>query len=358
MAQQRSPKDAETASPYQVTRRIPFAQRLVEQATEDYVEQAFKQHAAESRKVALVSKREPPSLKTTSHNTFASVSKQPVSEVTVEDPQLCLVYKKDILVNMLKLEQAPCYIVKENFILALQREVTPRMRTLLLDWLHAVHVRFNLLQETYNLCVDLIDRSIQTLAIAKTNFQLLGVTCMHVAAKFEEIYPPTIDDYVYVTDNTYSAQEIRKQEILVLKSLHYRISRPLAIQFLRQLSAEGNASVVEHNMAKFLLDVSIMDQKVASCLPSQRAAAALLLAVRILKREGRMQSLRIDKALSLFCLVPSPSPTSVRKQVAALAEQFLSALRWMRKSRYKSVFEKYSGSRYYHVSDVKAVKEL
>ena len=56
----------------------------------------------------------------------------------------------------------------------------------------------NLQQETYHLWVDLIDGSIQTLAIAKTDFQLLGVTYMHVAAKFEEIYPPTIDDYVYV----------------------------------------------------------------------------------------------------------------------------------------------------------------
>ncbi|XP_062503793.1 G2/mitotic-specific cyclin-B-like [Corticium candelabrum] len=356
MAQKSSPGN-KNACLNQATRRMPFAQRQDEQDTEDHIKQTSKQSAAEDHGVPLVSRLESLFQKTTSRGALAAAAKQSVFGVALEDPQLCLVYRKDILVNMLKLERAPCYNIKENFIPRLQREVTPRMRTILLDWLVSVQVRFKLLQETYQLCVDLIDRFLQTAVVVKDKFQLLGVTCMHVAAKFEEIYPPKIEDYVYVTDNTYSAQEIREQEILILKSLHYRISRPLTIQFLRQLSAEGDADVVEHNMAKFLLDVSIMDHMVASCLPSQRAAAALLLAVRILTKDGRVQSLRIDKALSLFCLVPSRPPSTVRKQVAALAEQFLSVLRWMRKSRYKSVFEKYSNSKCYYVSDFKVVTD-
>ena len=34
--------------------------------------------------------------------------------------------------------------------------------------------------------------------------QLVGVTGMFVAAKFEEIDPPRATDFVYITDNTYS----------------------------------------------------------------------------------------------------------------------------------------------------------
>ena len=34
--------------------------------------------------------------------------------------------------------------------------------------------------------------------------QLVGVTAMFVAAKFEEIDPPRATDFVYITDNTYS----------------------------------------------------------------------------------------------------------------------------------------------------------
>ena len=276
-----------------------------------------------------------------------------------EDPQLCLEYKNDILIHMLTTERAQCYIVRENFILATQKEITPRMRVILLDWLLSVHVRFKLLQETYQLCIDLIDRFLQTKAVARDQFQLLGVSCMHVAAKYEEIYPPTVEDYVFVTDNTFTAQQIREQEILVLRFLHYQISRPLTIQFLRQLSAEGNADIVEHNMAKFLGDLAMLDYKLASCMPSRRAAAALVLAVRILKKDSHIQSCNFDKAFSIFRLNPSTSISStIQHEVEALVEQLLASLRSVRRSQYRSVFEKYAVSKMYHVSTMKSVKDI
>lgn len=276
-----------------------------------------------------------------------------------EDPQLCLEYKNDVLIHMMTIEQSQCYVVRENFILAKQKEITPRMRIILLDWLLSVHVRFKLLQETYQLCIDLIDRFLQVRAVARDQFQLLGVSCMHVAAKYEEIYPPTVEDYVYVTDNTYTAQQVREQEKNILKFLHYRISRPLTIQFLRQLSAEGNADIVEHNMAKFLVDLAMMDYKLASCRPSRRAAAALLLAVRILKKEdSRVQSCDFERAFSIFRLSPSTPPLTILQEIEALVEQLLSSLRSVRRSQYRSVFEKYSSSKLYRVSTMKSVKEI
>jgi len=33
--------------------------------------------------------------------------------------------------------------------------------------------------------------------------QLIGVTSMMIACKYEEIYSPEIDDFVYICDNAY-----------------------------------------------------------------------------------------------------------------------------------------------------------
>lgn len=68
------------------------------------------------------------------------------------------------------------------------------MRNLLVDWLIDVHLQFNLLQETLYMTVALIDRYLQVCAgsVTTKQLQLVGVTAMFVASKYEEMYPPEI----------------------------------------------------------------------------------------------------------------------------------------------------------------------
>ena len=52
--------------------------------------------------------------------------------------------------------------------------------------------------------------------------QLVGVTAMFLASKYEEMYKTrTIDDFVYITDNTYSKADIRRMEIKILQTLKF-----------------------------------------------------------------------------------------------------------------------------------------
>ena len=44
--------------------------------------------------------------------------------------------------------------------------------------------------------------------VSRGKLQLVGVTAMMVAAKFEEIYPPPIAEYVFISDNTYSKDQV------------------------------------------------------------------------------------------------------------------------------------------------------
>ncbi len=74
------------------------------------------------------------------------------------------------------------------------------MRAILIDWLIDVHSKFKLLNETLFLTVNLIDRYLSKCQVSRQNLQLIGVSCMFIATKYEEIYPPDLRDFVYVTD--------------------------------------------------------------------------------------------------------------------------------------------------------------
>ena len=82
------------------------------------------------------------------------------------------------------------------------------MRAILVDWLIDVHQKFKLLSETLFLAVNIIDRFLSIRLINRNKLQLIGVTAAMIATKYEEIYPPTVKDWVYITDNAYKKEEI------------------------------------------------------------------------------------------------------------------------------------------------------
>lgn len=86
------------------------------------------------------------------------------------------------------------------------------MRAILVDWIIEVHLKFKLLPETLFITVSLIDRYLEQVQIKRTNLQLVGVTAMLIASKYEEIYAPEVKDFVYITDNAYTKDEILQME--------------------------------------------------------------------------------------------------------------------------------------------------
>ena len=87
-----------------------------------------------------------------------------------------------------------------------QEEINVKMRRILIDWLIDVHMKFKLVPETLFITVNLIDRYTQLKQIKRRNYQLIGVTCMMIASKYEDIYPPFIKDFIYVTDQAYTKE--------------------------------------------------------------------------------------------------------------------------------------------------------
>ena len=92
-----------------------------------------------------------------------------------------------------------------TFIPKMQKQITPTMRAILMDWIMEVSSEFTLKRETFHLAVSLTDRFLDVYRnIGKSEFQLVGLTSLMLAAKIEEIYPPKIEDFAKSADNGYS----------------------------------------------------------------------------------------------------------------------------------------------------------
>ena len=84
-----------------------------------------------------------------------------------------------------------------------QTDINAKMRAILIDWLVEVHLKFKLVAETLYLTVSLIDRFLEREQIPRNKLQLVGVTAMFVACKYEEVFPPACSDFVFVSDKLY-----------------------------------------------------------------------------------------------------------------------------------------------------------
>nr|XP_056704041.1 G2/mitotic-specific cyclin-B1 [Euleptes europaea] len=194
------------------------------------------------------------------------------------DPNLCSEYVKDIYNYLKVLEEQQS--VRPNYLAG--QEITGNMRAILIDWLVQVQMKFKLLQETMYMTVGIIDRFLQNNKVTKKMLQLVGVTSMFIASKYEEMFPPEIGDFAFVTDHTYTNQQIRQMEMKILRSLDFNLGRPLPLHFLRRASKIGEADIQQHTLAKYLMELSLVDYDMIHFPPSQIAAAAYCLSTKLL----------------------------------------------------------------------------
>ncbi|GLD55709.1 G2/mitotic-specific cyclin-B2-like isoform X1 [Lates japonicus] len=208
----------------------------------------------------------------------ALLTVQDVDEQDADLPQLCSEYVKDIYnyLHVLEVQQA----VRANYMQGY--EITERMRALLIDWLVQVHSRFQLLQETLYLTVAILDRFLQVQPVSRRKLQLVGVTAMLVACKYEEMYAPEVGDFAYITDNAFTKSQILEMEQLVLRSLKFQLGRPLPLHFLRRASKVANSDVERHTLAKYLMELTLLDYDMVHYRPSEIAAASLCLSQLLL----------------------------------------------------------------------------
>merc|ERR550532_1669268 len=167
-----------------------------------------------------------------------------------------------------------------------QADINGKMRAILIDWLVEVHMKYHLRPETLFLTVNIIDRYLSLKPVARKKLQLLGVVAMLIAAKFEEIDPPRVHEFSYITDNTYSKREILNMEAIVLVALEFQIAVPTPAHFLDRLQRANGCDGLHKQLAQYALELSLLDSRSLRYPPSLIVGASLLMSNEFLGRRS------------------------------------------------------------------------
>ncbi|KAL2529705.1 Cyclin-B2-4 [Forsythia ovata] len=192
-----------------------------------------------------------------------------------KNPLAVVEYIDDIYAYYKKTECLSC--VPANY-MAQQFDINERMRGILIDWLIEVHYKFELMDETLYLTVNLIDRFLAVQPVVRKKLQLVGVTAMLLACKYEEVSVPVVEDLVLISDKAYSRNEVLDMEKLMINTLQFNLSVPTPYVFMiRFLKAAQSYKKLEL-LSFFMIELCLVEYEMLRFPPSLLAAAAIFAA--------------------------------------------------------------------------------
>lgn len=191
-------------------------------------------------------------------------------------------YTKDIMSN---LRQEEISIDLSKDFLKHQVESTQHSRAILINWLISIHRYLKLLTETLHLAVSMIDRYLHKKSVSKYQLQLLGVTCLYLAAKYEEIYPPEFSKFLKICENAYSKTQVILMEKEILKVIDFRINVPTSWVFFVKWTDSLGLHKLEMSMGQYLIELSLVEAGMCRFRPSLKAACAIFIGQRQFKKD-------------------------------------------------------------------------
>jgi len=228
--------------------------------------------------------------------------------------------------------------IKSNY-MSKQPDITHSMRGILVDWLVEVSEEYKLQTETLYLAVNYIDRFLSVMSVQRAKLQLVGTAAMFIASKYEEIYPPDVSEFVYITDDTYNKRQVLRMEHLVLKVLSFDVSVPTSHLFVSKISLMAGSDETATELAQYLNELSLMSGDFLCYAPSHTAAAATALARHTLGLSAWPENMEASSGYSLAslhdCLL---ALHSLHSQAEASPQQ--------------AIREKYKSTKHHSVSEI------
>ncbi|KAF8273709.1 cyclin-like protein [Lactarius quietus] len=219
-----------------------------------------------------------------------------------DDPMMVSEYVNEIFEYLKVVEQIT--LPNPNYMDS-QKDLAWKMRGILTDWLIQVHMRFRLLPETLYLAVNIIDRFLSARVVSLAKLQLVGITCMFLAAKVEEIVAPSAVNFLYCADSSYTEAEILQAEKYILKTLEWNMGYPNPIHFLRRVSKADEYNVQARTVAKYFLEIECVEWRLIAAPPSLLAAASMWLARFVLAKEDWTPNLAHYSSYAESALIPT-----------------------------------------------------
>ncbi|KAL9859222.1 Cyclin-A3-4 [Arabidopsis thaliana] len=216
----------------------------------------------------------------------------PEASVLIEsrsvDPQMCEPFASDICAYLREMEGKPKHRPLPDYIEKVQSDLTPHMRAVLVDWLVEVAEEYKLVSDTLYLTISYVDRFLSVKPINRQKLQLVGVSAMLIASKYEEIGPPKVEDFCYITDNTFTKQEVVSMEADILLALQFELGSPTIKTFLRRFTRVAQEDFKDSQLqieflCCYLSELSMLDYTCVKYLPSLLSASAVFLARFIIR---------------------------------------------------------------------------
>ncbi|XP_034927874.1 G2/mitotic-specific cyclin C13-1 [Populus alba] len=239
-----------------------------------------------------------------------------------------------------------------NYMREVQDDVSGNMREILVDWLVEVAEEYRLVSDTLYLTVSYIDRFLSSQALSRNNLQLLGVSCMLIASKYEEISPPQVESFCHITDNTYTKDQVLDMEKQVLKSLNYEMGAPTTINFLRILlkAAQENCESSDLQfelLSCYLAELSLLEYGCMRFLPSMIAASAVFLSSFTIQPQMHPWSMTLQHHSGY-------RPSDLKECVLAIHDIQLNR----KGSSSRAVRDKYTQNKFKHVATLSPPSEV
>lgn len=249
------------------------------------------------------------------------------------DSSMVLEYSEDIFRHLRVMELR---LLPNKGYMEIQKELTWPLRAVLIDWLVTSHHGLNLLPETLFLCVNYIDRFLSLKEISLSRFQLVGAVALFLAAKFEEINYLSVQDVSHMVENNYPPEEIIRAERFMIDILDFNLGYPGPMSFLRRVSKADDYDLECRSLAKYLLEITIMDERFVGTPASWSAAVSHYMA-RFMLRQGPWTPKHI--------YFSNYTEEQLYPGVLAIREDIQDP-----KTHHKAIFEKYSERRFRRAS--------
>merc|ERR1711970_975038 len=271
-----------------------------------------------------------------------------IDEKDLQNPQLCAEYTQDMYAYLRSVE--PLSAVKANHLLGCS--INEKMRAVLVDWLVEGQLQFKLLQETLFSTISIVDRflAVEGLTITRSKLQLVGVAAMFLASKVEEVYAPACSDFVYITDHAYTEDAIKQMEMKILQTLKFSLFEPLSLHFLRRYSKAGDVDVLQHSLAKFAIELALVEYELVPVPGPKLAAAALCLSLTLLEPQEKQNSVWGGTLV----YYSGYSKENLMSTVSRLAKTISSS--FLKSNKTEAIRNKYRGVKFMKVADLPELK--
>jgi hypothetical protein len=196
------------------------------------------------------------------NNIIEQISKPSLTWNTINDSNSAFVpleYVNDIWDSFLEKEKFNNYSYES--IIQKQKDIKEPMRCILIDWLISLQNKFFFKAKTLFLAVNLIDRYLSQRPIIRTRFQLLGVSALFIASKYEEMYMKNISDFVDITARAFDKYEILEMESELIDLVEFNLDLPLSLDFFGLLGSMYKFSKKEYMLGYFLLEAYLLSLK-------------------------------------------------------------------------------------------------